>query len=226
VVRDVVYETRRGISVPPGDYPISITAGLADNYVLSFADGVLTVKPVALIRSENLIVQQATQVVAPAMTQVPSPTAPLNAQVSSNLPPGVLTVRDSGMLGGGATLPASTAPAAGAFQVVVVNRPAGSTESLFVKVPSLQTRVTAGSPFNVDVPRDAFASTRSDARVTLTATLADGKPLPAWMKFDAQTGRVVGKAPPGFRGDLAVRVIARDERGNQATQLLTIAVGR
>jgi len=38
------------------------------------------------------------------------------------------------------------------------------------------------------------------------ATTADGKPLPAWLKFDPATGTFNGNPPPGFKGDLKVSV--------------------
>lgn len=44
------------------------------------------------------------------------------------------------------------------------------------------------------------------------------------MSFNAQTGTVEGTPPAGFKGDVVVKVVARDERGNEAAQTLKISV--
>ena len=67
----------------------------------------------------------------------------------------------------------------------------------------------------IAIPRDAFAHTRRDAVVSLTVVQADGAPLPAWLVFDPRLGLIRGTPPEGLRGDIEVRVIARDQNGNQ-----------
>ena len=57
------------------------------------------------------------------------------------------------------------------------------------------------------VPAAAFADVDGDA-LTLTATLADGSALPAWLSFDGT--RFTGTPPQDFNGDIALRVVASD----------------
>ena len=48
-------------------------------------------------------------------------------------------------------------------------------------------------------------------------TLEDGRALPAWIRFDARSGRLQAEPPRGFAGEIALRLTARDERGNEAS---------
>ncbi|HEY2336890.1 MAG TPA: Ig-like domain-containing protein, partial [Burkholderiales bacterium] len=65
------------------------------------------------------------------------------------------------------------------------------------------------------IPQDAFAHTDPAAVVTLTARLADGSPLPAWLRLDPR-GAFVGVPPEGAEGTLELEVIARDTEGREA----------
>ncbi|MEO8144194.1 MAG: Ig-like domain-containing protein, partial [Betaproteobacteria bacterium] len=70
---------------------------------------------------------------------------------------------------------------------------------------------------NYRVPGDAFAHTDGNAVIRLSATLADGSPLPAWMQFDNRTGEFAGKPPSPAAADVEVRLIARDDAGREAS---------
>jgi hypothetical protein len=72
---------------------------------------------------------------------------------------------------------------------------------------------------------DSFFHTDSDAQVTLEATLADGSPLPAWMNLDSGSGQFEIVPPPQFRGELVIRLIARDAQGREAATVFRIQVG-
>lgn len=63
------------------------------------------------------------------------------------------------------------------------------------------------------LPADLFTDVDS-AALTLTSTLADGSPLPAWLSFDGST--FSGTPPQDFNGNLQVAVIASD--GEDQTQ--------
>ena len=76
--------------------------------------------------------------------------------------------------------------------------------------------------------------------VSVTATLANGQPLPAWLAFNADTGQFAGLVPDDITGSIdhdgdggfdggqggselmTVQVIARDSRGNVAVTDFTI----
>ncbi|WP_139842672.1 putative Ig domain-containing protein, partial [Janthinobacterium sp. GW458P] len=51
---------------------------------------------------------------------------------------------------------------------------------------------------------------------------ADGRALPAWLHFDPQTGRISGKAPAGWDGELALQVVARDATGQVSVTRLQL----
>jgi len=64
--------------------------------------------------------------------------------------------------------------------------------------------------------------------LTLSAKLADGKALPAWLKFDAATATFSGNPPDGSEASYAVRVTATDGTGvaSNATQDFNLTVTR
>ncbi|MBF0393790.1 MAG: putative Ig domain-containing protein [Alphaproteobacteria bacterium] len=86
-----------------------------------------------------------------------------------------------------------------------------------ILVPS----VTDG-PVDIVLPMDAFAHTRSDAVVTLNAIRINGQPLPQWLNFDSRSGTLTGQPPGDFKGTMVVKIIARDERGQEATITIRI----
>ena len=75
------------------------------------------------------------------------------------------------------------------------------------------------------LPWDAFAHSKADAQVTLEATLADGSALPAWIRFDPRTGSFSYRLPADWRGELAIKVKARDGRGNEVSTVFRIHGG-
>ncbi|WP_143266705.1 VCBS domain-containing protein [Azospirillum oryzae] len=75
------------------------------------------------------------------------------------------------------------------------------------------------------LPVDAFKHTDPNARVEMSASLIDGKPLPSWLKFDPVKGAFTGTPPQGYRGDLQVKVVARDGVGRQAETMVHLKVG-
>ncbi|HLO76826.1 MAG TPA: putative Ig domain-containing protein [Magnetospirillum sp.] len=119
---------------------------------------------------------------------------------------------------------AYTAPSPTGFQVAVVPKAAGGGDNLVVNTRIDNAQFSEGSAISVTIPAEAFAHTRADATVTLTAKGLNGD-LPTWMSFNAQTGTFEGKPPANFRGDVVVKVIARDNAGRTAEQTFVIKVG-
>jgi len=70
------------------------------------------------------------------------------------------------------------------------------------------------------VRADAFADVDSPS-LTLTATLADGSALPAWLNFDGTT--FTGTPPQDFNGDIGLKVTASDGEFS-AEQAFTLTV--
>jgi len=105
------------------------------------------------------------------------------------------------------------------FSVPVVNR--GSTalpEVLVLRDMANQSATRMGNQLivNFDVPATTFAHTDPSASVTLSAALADGRPLPGWLKFNPITGEFRGIAPENYEGSLEITVVATDNNGSKA----------
>jgi len=126
------------------------------------------------------------------------------------------------------SLPAAsglTASGSSAFQVVVVSPSAGGPTGLVVNTPLGDTAFGTGGRISLTIPPNAFAHTSQTATVLLSADQANGTPLPPWLSFDPRTGRFEGTPPPGFKGEVVIRVVARDTEGRQAIQTFKIKVG-
>jgi hypothetical protein len=119
----------------------------------------------------------------------------------------------------------TTASSGSFFQVAVATKAAGAPDALIVNQRITDSVVPEGTRLWVQIPTAAFADTRTDTRVTLVAIQANGRSLPGWMTFNPQTGTFEGQPPPGFKGEVVVKVIARDTDGREAAQIFKIHVG-
>jgi hypothetical protein len=61
--------------------------------------------------------------------------------------------------------------------------------------------------------------------VSLEARLANGAPLPGWLKFESLRGEFVGTPPEGVQGAMEVEVIARDTEGREAHAVFALKLG-
>ncbi|WP_425070179.1 putative Ig domain-containing protein [Roseibium sp.] len=80
--------------------------------------------------------------------------------------------------------------------------------------------VTPGSALSLSLDPASYSDADGDA-LSLTATLADGSDLPAWLSFDAASGTFTGTPPAGFGGTLQLRVAASDGKVS-ATKSITL----
>lgn len=94
---------------------------------------------------------------------------------------------------------------------------------LFQGVPDQY--IESGRHLSLTVPADAFAHTQPKEVVRLAASLQDGRPLPEWVQFNAQTGQFSAEVPEGMVGELRIKVVARDMAGREATALFRVNVG-
>ena len=78
--------------------------------------------------------------------------------------------------------------------------------------------------FSFTVPLASFTDVDVGDQLTLSAALADGSPLPAWLSFDAATQTFSGTPLNDDVGSLAIRVTATDTAGATATQDFTVTV--
>ncbi|MFV9657656.1 VCBS domain-containing protein [Pseudomonas sp. NY15366] len=83
----------------------------------------------------------------------------------------------------------------------------------------------SGALSSFSVPYDAFAHSDPNERILLSASQANGRPLPDWMRFDPQSGKFELTTPGGYRGELIIKVVARDSQGREASTLFRFTVG-
>ncbi|MBE9101349.1 tandem-95 repeat protein [Vacuolonema iberomarrocanum] len=89
--------------------------------------------------------------------------------------------------------------------------------------PLSNTNATANQNFSFRLPRNAFIDPDGDS-LTYQARLSDGRPLPTWLKFDANTRRFFGRPPGGATGSYTIRVRATDESGASRANQFTFLV--
>ncbi|MGM9516181.1 putative Ig domain-containing protein, partial [Roseateles sp. DB2] len=84
--------------------------------------------------------------------------------------------------------------------------------------------VRAGQAVSIVLPASTFTHTDSKEQITVEIRLADGRPLPSWLKFDPVTGTLSGQAPAGLSQRLNIEVIARDSKGHRVSSHMQIDV--
>ena len=84
--------------------------------------------------------------------------------------------------------------------------------------------VRAGQPISIMLPASTFSHSDSKEQVTVEIRLADGRPLPSWLKFDPVKGTLSGQAPAGLNQRISIEVIARDSKGNRVSSHMDIDV--
>jgi VCBS repeat-containing protein len=85
-------------------------------------------------------------------------------------------------------------------------------------------RWQAGQDGRLQIPADVFAHGVAGAQVGLQLRLADGRPLPAWLRLDPQTGVLEGTPPPGTQGALELRLTARDQQGRSVDVVFRLEI--
>jgi len=101
---------------------------------------------------------------------------------------------------------------------------AGGVASLTATAASHHVELPASGGASYTLPADSFIETDPNSPVTLTARLADGRPLPAYVSFDPTTGTLeFAENSGGSRPDeLVVVVIARDAHGREARTSMVV----
>jgi Ca2+-binding RTX toxin-like protein len=77
-------------------------------------------------------------------------------------------------------------------------------------------------PWSYDLPAGTFADVDAGDKLTYTAQLSDGKPLPEWLKIDAATGRL--SSTTGKATHLNLSITATDQAGACVSQALEIYI--
>ncbi len=83
---------------------------------------------------------------------------------------------------------------------------------------------TAHFLFSHTLVIDSFSDVDSGDSLSLSARLADGNALPAWLHFDSATGAFSGTPTYQYLGNLDIIVTATDSGGANVTDTFTLAV--
>ena len=93
-----------------------------------------------------------------------------------------------------------------------------------VATPLADQTVAEDAPFSLAVPANTFADEDAGDLLTLSASLADGTALPAWLTFDAATRTLSGTPDDVQVGELDLRVTATDTGTLSASNVFTLTV--
>ncbi|MGV2293261.1 DUF4347 domain-containing protein [Trinickia sp. YCB016] len=212
--------------------------GSAGTRTISFtvSDGIKTSKPISMTVDVDVVTTQQTPgnegrtppppAQPPVMTQSPPPDTPLD--FDSDLPPVLIELDRPPALGGTPTEPTITftdshdGRAPFSLDHTSVTSAAESQDSSLSLFTSFAPQSVV---MDYDVsPNHAFVMNlsnllptadgmRLNAMSDVTVRLADGRPLPTWLHYDAANGTLAGALPAGAH-DVRVVVQQRDAAGN------------
>nr|POW28264.1 membrane protein [Pectobacterium parmentieri] len=94
-----------------------------------------------------------------------------------------------------------------------------------VSTPIPPQSVAQDGGFNFTVPAGTFTDPDGDT-LTLSATLANGSPLPSWLRFDPTIGTFSGTPGNGDIGTLVIRVTATDGSNTSISTSFGLTVTR
>jgi Ca2+-binding RTX toxin-like protein len=114
---------------------------------------------------------------------------------------------------------------AGAADVTLVAPDFGAGNVAPTILPPGDLAASQGAPFSFTLPAGSVADANAGDWLYLSAMLADGTPLPAWLAFDARTATFSGTPGAQDTGALALRITVTDAGGASAhaDTVLTIA---
>jgi Ca2+-binding RTX toxin-like protein len=90
--------------------------------------------------------------------------------------------------------------------------------------PLADQTVLEDAPFSLFVPSNTFADEDAGDVLTLSASLADGIPLPAWLTFDAVTATFTGTPDDAQVGTLDLKVTATDSENLNISDVFMVTV--
>ncbi|KHN49493.1 putative Ig domain-containing protein, partial [Pectobacterium fontis] len=117
----------------------------------------------------------------------------------SNADVGILVIRVTATDGSNASVSTS-------FGLTITNL----NDAPVVATPIPPQNVAQGDGFNFTVPDGTFSDPDIGDTLTLSATLANGSPLPSWLRFDPAIGTFSGTPGNADVGTLVIRVTATD----------------
>lgn len=94
---------------------------------------------------------------------------------------------------------------------------------LSIIFPETVFKLSSDGWINVFLPREILNCAGEAGQ--LTATLADGRPLPYWLNFDPRALRFFGQLPNDISGVIHLRLAAKNIEGNQVSYVFTLSLG-
>jgi hypothetical protein len=88
--------------------------------------------------------------------------------------------------------------------------------------PIPDAAITAGSAFRHEIAPDTFTDPDPGEVLVLSATLADGAPLPSWVNFDSARLLFSGTAPDKYVEEIVIQVTASDVDGASVSETFVI----
>ena len=157
-----------------------------------------------LIPSEAGVITAVPVVLAPPIVATPmavAPVAPIAAVVPATAP--VAAAAPTVVVQSATAAPAATTGSAG-ISITTVNTPGQSTTGLItVTVP--QSTAVSGVGLTIPLP-ESVTGPGTITSTSLTVTLSNNEPLPAWISFDPSTKSLVTSAVPSGALPIAVAV--------------------
>jgi len=93
-----------------------------------------------------------------------------------------------------------------------------------VATPLADQTVQEDAPFNLVIPSTTFADEDTGDVLTLSASLADGTALPAWLTFDSGTATFSGTPDDAQVGTLDLKVTATDQDSLSVSDVFALTV--
>ena len=100
----------------------------------------------------------------------------------------------------------------------------GANDAPVLAVQTGNQSATVGSAFSLALPAGTFTDVDGGDTLTYAATAADGRPLPAWLAFNAATRTFSGTPAAANLGTLGVKVSATDLGSLTTSETFNIAV--
>jgi VCBS repeat-containing protein len=106
-----------------------------------------------------------------------------------------------------------------------VNITINGTNDAPVAVKSIDKQtIGKGQSLYFTIPTDTFQDVDTGDKLTYTATLKNGKPLPTWLKLNSLTGEFSGTPTSSSAGNYDIKVMATDISGAAANTILSLTV--
>jgi hypothetical protein len=125
------------------------------------------------------------------------------------------TVQDNGTTNGVNDFKTATATAT--FNITAVN------DTPVVATPLNNQSSPEDTAVNFTIPANTFSDV-DNPTLSLSATLGDNSPLPAWLSFNAATRTFSGTPPANFNGSLALKVTATDAGNLSASSTFDLVI--